>query len=54
VEGTFIAIAPEVELQALQLDAETVGHHVDGETGEVGLPVSGQLHVNSGISNWIT
>ena len=37
VERAFVAVAPEVQLQALQLDAEFVGHDVDAEVREVGL-----------------
>ncbi len=37
VEGAFVAEAPHVHLQALEFDAEFVGHYVDGEGGKVGL-----------------
>ena len=38
VERAFVAVAPEVQLQALQLDAQLVGHDVDREVREVRLP----------------
>ena len=55
VERALVAVAPkEVHLQALELDAELVGNHVDGEVREVGLAGPGQWQVNSGTWNWIT
>src|SRR3569623_2045513 len=38
MEMTFLAKAPYVELQALQLDAGIVGNVVEDERGEIGLP----------------
>src|ERR1700712_4686937 len=37
VERALVAVAPHVHLQALQLDAQLVADHVDGEVREVGL-----------------
>ena len=43
----LVAVAPHVHLQALELDAPLVGHHLDGEVGEVRLAgqraVAGEL-----------
>src|SRR5205807_8466150 len=37
VEGAFIAIRPEIELQRLQLDAFLIGHVADADGGKVRL-----------------
>lgn len=38
VEMALVAEAPDVELQALQLDADLVGDVVQGQDGEIRLP----------------
>src|SRR5439155_17032442 len=37
-ERAFVAVAPQVQLQALQLDAGLIGNVDDADGGEVGLP----------------
>ena len=37
VERAFVAVAPQVELQALELDAQLVRHVVDEDRGEIRL-----------------
>src|SRR5690349_2587226 len=38
VERAFIAIAPQVQLEALELDAQLIGHVVDQDRCEIRLP----------------
>ena len=38
VKRAFVAVAPQVELQALELDAQLVRHVVDGDRGKIRLP----------------
>ncbi len=49
VERAFVAVAPEVQLQALELHAQLVGDHVDREMGEVRL--AGQRAVASELGH---
>jgi hypothetical protein len=54
VERALVAVAPEVHLQALQLEAQLVADHVDREVREVGLPGQRAVAGDSGTWNWIT